>query len=378
MTELGTASMVPMEPAIVRPTTTAEVAEVLRTATAPVRVMGNGRWLMGGGPFAAAAPLSVRAVAGVSAFSPGDLVLTASAGTTLRELATVAGAEGQMLAVAPYGDDDATIGSVVATGGPAPLAFGDYTIRDLVLGLTVVTGTGDIIRVGGRVVKNVAGFDLVRLHTGAWGTLGVITEVTVRLHAIPAIDAIRCGVVDVPLATLVPRLLEQRAPLPMQLAWTGDTGPVLWARCSGNAARATALQAHVAAMGLRDMAAPADLSALRATPSEADVVRVQAARSDAIAVLDTLQVLLRAHAPTATMVWDPLRGSTRVVAPSLAAVMDELPARARTAGARQALLVIWEQGRRTVRPLSTVEARLKAAFDPRGLLNPQATPETFP
>jgi len=92
VTELGTASMVPMEPPIVRPTTTAEVAEVLRTATAPVRVMGNGRWLMGGGPFAEAAPLSVRAVAGVSAFSPGDLVLTAGAGTTLRELATVAAA----------------------------------------------------------------------------------------------------------------------------------------------------------------------------------------------------------------------------------------------------------------------------------------------
>ena len=364
--------------AIVRPETTPELAAVVHDAATPFRVMGHGQWLMGGGPFADATPLSVRALAGVTSYTPGDLVLTVGAGTTLRELAAVADAEGQMLAVQPYGDDEATIGSVVATGGPAPLAFGDYTIRDLVLGLTVVTGTGEVIRVGGRVVKNVAGFDLVRLHTGAWGTLGIITEVTVRLHAVPAVDGLHCGVVEAPLTTIVPRLLEQRAPLPMQLVWTGDAPPVLWARCSGNAARAAALHGRVAALGLRALTASTDWHALRATSPRGDVVRVQAARSDAVAVLETLRALLRDHAPMATMAWDPLRGGVRVVAPSLAAVMAELPARARAAGAQQTVLVLWEQGRRTVRPLATVEARLKAAFDPRGLLNPLAPVETVP
>lgn len=165
-----------------------EFAEAVRSAAAhgqPRRIVGGGTWLQGGGPFADTTPLPVRGHAGVVEYVPGDLVITVRAGTTLAELAAVTGEHGQTLALTPYGSPESTIGAVVATAAPAPLTLGDLSVRDLVLGITVVTGTGDIVQAGGRVVKNVAGFDLVRMHTGAWGTLGVITEVSLRLHARP-------------------------------------------------------------------------------------------------------------------------------------------------------------------------------------------------
>jgi len=97
-------------------------------------------------------------------------------------------AERQWLALDPYGPALGTLGATIATGSAGPLAHAFGTPRDNVLGIEAVTGTGDIVRAGGRVVKNVAGFDLTRLFTGAWGTLAVITEATVRLRALPERD----------------------------------------------------------------------------------------------------------------------------------------------------------------------------------------------
>src|SRR6185437_4881427 len=88
----------------------------------------------------------------------------------------------------PVRDGRRTIGATIATASAGPLAHAFGTPRDAALGLEVVTGDGSIVRTGGRVVKNVAGFDLTRLFTGSWGTLGVITEVTVRLRARPDVD----------------------------------------------------------------------------------------------------------------------------------------------------------------------------------------------
>ena len=97
-------------------------------------------------------------------------------------------AEGQWLALDPFGSAHGTLGATIATGSAGPLAHAFGTPRDNVLGIEAVTGTGEIVRAGGRVVKNVAGFDLTRLFTGAWGTLAVITEATVRLRALPERD----------------------------------------------------------------------------------------------------------------------------------------------------------------------------------------------
>src|SRR5205085_7816433 len=96
---------------------------------------------------------------------------------------------GQWITLDPIGTDHSTIGATIATASAGPLASAFGTPRDHVLGCEFVTGNGDIVNAGGQVVKNVAGFDLVRLVTGAWGTLGAITEVTLRVRAKPEVDS---------------------------------------------------------------------------------------------------------------------------------------------------------------------------------------------
>ena len=130
----------------------------------------------------------LRELSGITEYVPGDLTLTARAGTTLGEIRDATAAHGQWLALDPYGADEGTIGATIATASAGPLSTFFGGPRDLVLGVEFVTGDGVVARGGGRVVKNVAGFDLTRLITGSWGTLGVVTEVTLRLHARPRGD----------------------------------------------------------------------------------------------------------------------------------------------------------------------------------------------
>jgi len=155
---------------------------------AALRVVGQGTWFDAGRPVLAQETISTRDLAGIIEYVPGDLTLTARAGTTLAEIVEATAAHGQWLALDPHGGDAGTLGATIATASSGPLATGFGTPRDLVLGLELVTGAGIVARGGGRVVKNVAGFDIARLLTGSWGSLGVITEVSVRLHARPAVD----------------------------------------------------------------------------------------------------------------------------------------------------------------------------------------------
>ncbi len=119
----------------------------------------------------------------------GDLVVQAQAGVTMARLAEVLAAAGQQLAVdVPPGvarNGSPTVGGLLATGaaGPRRLRYG--TPRDLVIGVTVVRADGTVTKSGGKVVKNVAGYDLGKLYTGSCGTLGLITEATFRLHPLP-------------------------------------------------------------------------------------------------------------------------------------------------------------------------------------------------
>lgn len=155
---------------------------------AGLRVVGGGTWLDAGRPVVASETISTRELSGISGYVPADLTLTALAGTTLAEIRDATGANGQWLALDPPGSDDGTVGATVATASAGPLRTLFGSPRDLVLGLEFITGEGTVARGGGRVVKNVAGFDITRLLTGSWGTLGVITEVTLRLHARPEAD----------------------------------------------------------------------------------------------------------------------------------------------------------------------------------------------
>jgi glycolate oxidase FAD binding subunit len=172
-----------------RPTAAAEeIAEVIREAAASgeaVRIVGGGSWLNAGRPVASARELRLASHAGIVEYVPGDLTLTALAGTTLREIEKATSANGQWLALDPVASSAATVGATIATGSYGALAPAFGRPRDIVLGVEFVDGTGKVVRGGGRVVKNVAGFDLARLVTGSWGTLGVLTEITVRLRARP-------------------------------------------------------------------------------------------------------------------------------------------------------------------------------------------------
>ena len=233
--------------------------------------------------------LSVAAERGIVEYTPGDLTLTARAGTTLAELARATGAERQWLTLDPHGTDAGTIGATVATASWGPLAHAFGTPRDLVLGLEAVTGDGAIIRTGGRVVKNVAGFDLTRLFTGSWGSLAVITEVTVRLRARPEVDetiaiAVRDDAPDALGALLAKVRAASAAPLALELlspaiaARLGaGASTVLLARLGGNAQSVRAQRAALAAVSSVTTVGDDVWRAIRASEAaESAVIRLSA------------------------------------------------------------------------------------------------------
>jgi glycolate oxidase FAD binding subunit len=242
--------------------TSNDVRDAVRDAAAtgtPWRIAASGTWLAAGRPVNATRTLSLKSLTGVVQYEPGDFTLTARAATTLAELRAATLPHRQFLAFDPFGDDNGTIGATVATAASGPMAHAFGAPRDNVIGLEVVTGDGVIVRCGGRVVKNVAGFDLTRLFTGSWGTLGVITEVSVRLRALPAVDETYALPVDerseplgallrsLRVASIAPYALELVSPvLAARLSLPSSTG--LLVRLAGNSvsvrAQRQALEKH--------------------------------------------------------------------------------------------------------------------------------------
>jgi glycolate oxidase FAD binding subunit len=160
-------------------------------------IIGRGTW-MPPSRDNAAMPLDLGAFSGIREYAPDDLTISVGAATTLAELDAATRARGQWCPLLSWGRDDASVGAAVATATSGPFARALGRPRDLVLGLECVDGRGRVIRAGGRVVKNVAGFDITRLMTGAWGTLGAITELHLRLRARPAVDETVAVALDYP------------------------------------------------------------------------------------------------------------------------------------------------------------------------------------
>ncbi len=115
----------------------------------------------------------------------GDLTVTVEAGVKYQDLQAVLAKQGQFLAIDPPYKSGATIGGIVATGGAGSLRHRYNSVRDMCLGIEFVRSDGEIVKAGGRVVKNVAGYDLMKLLTGSFGTLGVVSSVTFRLYPLP-------------------------------------------------------------------------------------------------------------------------------------------------------------------------------------------------
>lgn len=135
-------------------------------------------------------------LSGVIDHAVGDLVVTVGAGTTLGELAGVIGPTGQQLVVDDPFDGRSTVGGAIATNLSGPRRLMAGSLRDLLIGVTIALPDGTLARAGGKVVKNVAGYDLGKLFTGSFGTLGVIVEATFRLHPIPAASSWLAGSVS--------------------------------------------------------------------------------------------------------------------------------------------------------------------------------------
>ena len=138
----------------------------------------------GGPPSRCDLVVDLRSMDQIVEHEAGDLVARVQAGATIGQLAVALGSAGQQLALDVPAE--ATVGGVVATGTAGPRRFRYGTPRDLLIGITVVRADGVVAHSGGKVVKNVAGYDLGKLFAGSQGTLGLITEATFRLHPLPA------------------------------------------------------------------------------------------------------------------------------------------------------------------------------------------------
>jgi len=175
--------------AAVFPGTVDEVAAVVATAAeaaVPVVPWGGGSAIgVGVPPAAAGLVLVLTRLGALVEHEPGDLTVTAQAGMTLAALQSALRARGQWLSLDPPDAECATLGGVLAANASGPRRHLYGTARDLLIGVTVVTADGAVVRGGGKVVKNVAGYDLPKLFIGSFGTLGVIVEATVKLRPMP-------------------------------------------------------------------------------------------------------------------------------------------------------------------------------------------------
>ncbi|MGH1368190.1 MAG: FAD-binding protein [Maritimibacter sp.] len=172
----------------------ADVAEIIAGAGAPLRILGGGTRDIGHP--ALGERLSVAGLSGVELYEPGALTLVVRAGTPVLEIEDLLAREGQRLGFEPMDhrgllgtEGTPTIGGVAAANVSGPRRIQAGAARDFTLGARFVDGQGRVIKNGGRVMKNVTGYDLVKLLAGSWGTLGVLTELSFKVQAIPETEA---------------------------------------------------------------------------------------------------------------------------------------------------------------------------------------------
>lgn len=184
----------------IRPSSTDEVQAALLDAAAAgtrLRVTGGGTRHAMSGSDAAARELNLSAITGITNYEPAELVLSLRAGTPLDEVDAALAERGQMLAFDPpdysallaIRSARTSIGGILGSGFAGSRRLSAGNVRDHILGFDAVSGRGEVFRAGGRVIKNVTGYDLAKLMVGSWGTLAVVTDVTLRVLPRPPYEA---------------------------------------------------------------------------------------------------------------------------------------------------------------------------------------------
>ena len=246
-------SPAPASPAL-QPRTIEEVVEAVRSQDRVLAVGGGTKPVPAAVP-AGFAPLSLRALTGIREYDPAEYTFTALAGTPLRTVAEELARHGQYLPFdPPFAEAGATLGGTVAAGvsGPGRQRYGG--VRDFILGLRFVTGAGELVQGGGKVVKNAAGFDLPKLFVGSLGRLGVMAEITFKVFPRPRAHATLR--VELPGLAAALATVARLGASPFDFEGIElDPSGTLWLRLGGTAetfaGRLDQLERHVGASGQR-------------------------------------------------------------------------------------------------------------------------------
>ncbi|MBP0443703.1 FAD-binding protein [Roseomonas sp. SSH11] len=381
------------------PRTEEEVATALRNAAGPLAIEGSGTTMGMLRPVQASRTLSTRKLTGITLLRPQEMVISARAGTTLPEIEAALAGHNQILVPEPpdlrvlMGVPDApppSIGGLVAANLSGPRRITGFALRDAVLGIRFVNGAGEVLRSGGRVHKNVTGLDLCKLLAGSHGTLGVITEVTLKLG--PAAERV---------ATLVVRVADEAEGVALLSAGLTSPYGVTGAAMLPRGVSAGGVAGPVALLRLEDVEASVTyrMARLRAAMPGGEVLEGEASRALWRAVRDVLplapapdeavwRVSVRpSRAPGmvaalrdgigARVLLDWGGGVAWVAGPATAEAHAAVMAAAGVAGGifilfrapdplRAAMAVIPPEPP----ALAGLSARVKAALDPAGRLNP--------
>lgn len=338
---------------------TAVLADTVRAATAagrPLEIIGGGTKRFYGRS-AAGEPLNLAGHMGIIEYEPSELVITARAGTRLREIEATLAEHGQILAFEPLDFGPAsTLGGVIAAGLPGPRRPFAGAVRDSILGVTALDGEGRANRFGGTVFKNVAGFDAFRLQAGALGGLGALLDVSLRVSPMPACELTLA--LEEPWPDAAARLAAlMRRPTP--LSGAAHDGTTLWLRLSGAPA---AVEATAKSIGGEASDAPV-WDRLR----RLDMPALTAPRLWRLSVPRTC----RLHDLPGEAVRDWAGGQVWLASDAPAATIRAI---AREAGGHAVLFRGAEAGEDVFEPLPgpllALHRRIKSAFDPGAVFNP--------
>ncbi len=348
-----------------KPVTEAELAEIVASAKNPFEIIGGGTRQIGR---VEGAPLHTSGLSGIRLYEPEALTLVAQSGTPLAEIEALLAAHNQRLPFEPYDlrplqgtKGTPTIGGVVATNASGPRRIQAGACRDSLIGVRFVDGLGRIIKNGGRVMKNVTGYDLVKLLAGSHGTLGVLTEVSFKLQ--PASEATATVLVREAEGLSAATMAKAMAS-PFDVSGAAHAGGVTALRLEGlggsvryrSEALALVLSGEVASF---DWEAQRDASAFAGQAG--DVWRVSVRPSDGPATAESL----RRHGAD-EVIFDWAGGLLW----ALATKGSDL----RTGLASGHATLIRGEGQTfhpEPAPIAALSATLRQKFDPRGLLNPR-------